>query len=69
MIESNKIELDEKDVNKLFKAYYNLTNMLETIFDKRILYEDEFIVGLDNSLKQVAQNKTKKVTNFSDFIS
>ena len=69
MIESQKTELSTKEINELLKTYHNLTNILESIVDKRVLYNKEFIKSLDNSLDKVAQNQTTTITNFSNFIS
>ena len=69
MSTSRKIELTQQNINGLLNAYDNLTTILESIIDRKVLYKNEFIQKMDSALEEVEKKNTTPVNSFSDFIS
>ncbi|HCJ66871.1 MAG TPA: hypothetical protein DHV62_05970 [Elusimicrobia bacterium] len=65
----NQVQVPAKELSKILKAYNTIGEFLETFLDRRVLYKEEFLQGLDQAVKEVGQHKTKKVKNFADFVS
>lgn len=65
----NHIQISPKDLSKILKAYAVIGEFLEHFVDRQLLYRNKFMRGLDKAIKEVNQQKTKRVTNFKEFIS
>lgn len=69
MPETKKIEVDSRDLNRLLKAWYDITNILETMVDKADLYQPDFLDSMNTAMDDVKAKRTTVVSNFSDFIA
>jgi hypothetical protein len=68
---SNKgvIEIPTEDLNEVLDAYRRIGKFLEHYVEPEMLYKNEFIKGMNHSLKEVSGKKTKKATNLKEFCS
>jgi hypothetical protein len=69
MPETKKIEVDSRDLNRLLKAWYDITNILETMVDKADLYQPDFLDSLNAAMDDVKAKRTTVVSDFSDLIA
>ncbi len=69
VITKGQVRVPAEELSKILRAYNTIGNFLETFLDRRILYKKEFKNGLDNAIKEVNHGRTKKVKNYTDFIS
>jgi len=60
-------ELNDDQLVELLAVYQKMGDLLEKLVGRERLYHPQFIVGLDNALKDVALGRTKEVKNFEDF--
>ncbi|MFH2070792.1 MAG: hypothetical protein ABIJ11_06240 [Elusimicrobiota bacterium] len=65
----NQVRVPANELSKILKAYNTIGEFLENFLDRRVLYKEKFLRGLDHAIKEVAHGKTKRVKNFTDFVS
>ena len=65
-IVKGQVFLPAREINKIIYAYNVIGDFLDTFIDRKILYKEEFIQGIDKSLKEVLNRQTKSIKNFSD---
>lgn len=53
---------------EVIRAYQTIGDFLETMVDRRDLYQKRFMDGLDRALEEVHQRKTRKANTFKEFI-
>ncbi|MCK4351909.1 hypothetical protein KAW65_00695 [candidate division WOR-3 bacterium] len=68
-MDKTAVKVPVKDLNKILKAYRTIGDFLEHYISPKSLYKEEFIKGIDIALTEVSRKKTKKVKDFSDFVS
>jgi len=67
MARMHKVVLPDKDLSQLIRAYHTLEDFLSRYIRKEDLYTKNFIKGLEQSLREVKQGKTKAVKTFDEF--
>jgi len=67
--EKERVQIPNNELSKLIKAYNTIGEFLETFLDHKILYKEDFLHGLKQSVKEVLNKKTKKIATFNDFVS
>ena len=64
-----EIQISQKELAEIIRAYNRIGDFLETIVSKEALYKKHFTDGLDGALEEVRQKKTKQVNTFDEFIA
>lgn len=63
------VRVSREALAEIIRAYQTIGDFLETVVDRRDLYQKRFINGLDRALEEVRQKKTGKANSFREFIS
>ena len=61
------IRVPAKELNGVLQAYHTIGRFLEHYVDLEMLYNNEFINGLDVAIEEVEIGKSEEVRTFHDF--
>lgn len=63
------VRISRETLAEVIRAYHTIGDFLETVVDRRDLYQKRFTDGLDRALEEVRQKRTRRVNTFEEFIS
>ena len=62
-----QITLSRDKLHEIVTAYNVLSNFLDSVFPRELLYKKPFLQGLDSALKEVKSRQSQKVQSFDEF--
>lgn len=67
-VDQIQINMSKDQIREIVNAYNVLSNFLDAILPREVLYKKSFQQGLEKALKEVKTGQTRKVQFFDDFI-
>lgn len=66
--EQVQVTLSRAKIREIVHAYNVISDFLDTVLPREMLYKRSFLKGLDQALEEVKSGKTQKVQSYDDFI-
>jgi hypothetical protein len=63
-----QITLSKKQISEIVNAYTVLSNFMDAVLPREMLYKKSFQKGLESALEEVETGKSRKVQSFDEFI-
>ena len=63
-----QITLSKDQIREIVNAYNVLSNFLDTVLPRELLYKKSFQQGLENALQEVKTGQSQKIQSIDEFI-
>ena len=63
-----QITLSKDQIREIVNAYTVLSNFMDAVLPRELLYKKAFQQGLENALEEVKTGQSRKVQSFDEFI-
>ena len=63
-----QITLSKDQIREIVNAHKVLSNFLDAVLPREVLYKQSFQQGLENALKEVETHQSQNVKSFDEFI-